>query len=395
MKSLCDIIALFLLKTTYLISIRPQNDPVVFLRSDIISLQMFKHKAIATLYQNILKPALFTVDAEKIHNLFTIIGETSEAFAPLIEKSFSYQNKSLRKRLLGITFENPIGLSAGFDYDGHLAEIMKHVGFGFNTVGTVTAKPYDGNKPPRLVRLPKSKSILVNKGFKSEGAEKVSQRLDKKNLKGHTVGISVGSSNIPKVNTIKKAIDDYLFTFDIFKDKNYVKYFELNISCPNTAMTEGFVTMKNFEKLLAEISKLKLKKPILIKMPSEVELSESHKLVKRALSKDIHGFIFSNLVKNRSNRYLNREEVAKVSIYKGNFSGRPASANSLNLLKETRNKFGKEVVLVGCGGVFTYQDALDKFEAGADLIQLITGMIYQGPQIAGEINYNLAKNKVR
>ncbi len=145
--------------------------------------------------------------------------------------------------MLGIKFSNPIGLSAGFDYDGHMAKVMKYVGFGFNTVGTVTARPWAGNSPPRLARLPKSRSLLVNKGFKNEGAEKIAQRLDKKDLTGHTVGISVGS--------VTDNIDDYLFVFNVFRDKKYVSYFELNISCPNIAVKI------NFRELVKAVASLK------------------------------------------------------------------------------------------------------------------------------------------
>ena len=166
-------------------------------------------------------------------------GELTENAGWFLEAQYSYKSDGLKRSFLDVDFENPVGLAAGFDYDGHLAKTMKHLGFGFNTIGTVTAKPYGGNQKPRLLRLVKSRAILVNKGFKSEGATKVAKRLDAKNLQGHTVGISVGSSNIPEVNTIDKAINDYVFTFNVFKNKPYVKYFELNISCQNGLVYEA------------------------------------------------------------------------------------------------------------------------------------------------------------
>lgn len=321
----------------------------------------------------------------------TNIGEESENLSWLIEALYSYKNKSLKKNVLGVDFENPVGLAAGFDYDGHLAKTMKHMGFGFNTVGTVTAKPYEGNRPPRLGRLVKSQSILVNKGFKSEGAVKIARMLDAKKLEGHTVGISIGSSNIPSVNTVEKAIRDYLFTFNLFKTKPYIKYFELNISCPNTAMKESFLNIQNFDKLVREITKLNLSQPIFVKMPSEITLQDAEKLVAIGLKYSIKGYIFSNLVKDRSNKFFVKSEIEKVANLKGNFSGKPCFENSNKLLKHIRNKFGNKVALIGLGGIFTPQDAIKKFESGADLVQLITGMIFEGPQIAGEINEELAK----
>lgn len=335
------------------------------------------------LYKTFLKPVLFSFDAEKVHDAVTFLGESLENILPC-------RDEKLEKEVLGIKFANPIGLAAGFDYDGHLAKVMKAVGFGFNTVGTVTAKPYAGNPGVRLARLPKSQSLLVNKGFKSEGAKAISKRLDKKDLLGHTVGISVGSSNLPQVNTINKAVDDYLETLDIFKNKKYVSYFELNISCPNTAMSEGFAIEKNFEKLVEAVKNLKLKQPIFVKMPNEINFQISANLVRISLTHGIHGFIFSNLVKDRKNLMFDPEEMARFANFKGNFSGKPTEKNANNLISQTRKKFGKNVAIIGLGGVFSLEDALAKFLAGADLVQLITGMIFEGPQIVGKINKGLA-----
>ena len=337
------------------------------------------------LYRNFFKPLAFSFDAEFVHNRISQVGEFLENYPSLVEKLFAYKSPKLRRKIAGINFENPIGLSAGFDYDGHMAKVMKHVGFGFNTVGTVTAQTYEGNKKPRLVRLPLSKSLLVNKGFKSSGAVRVAERLDRKNLKNHVVGISVGSSNLPNVNTIEKAIADYVFTFNVFKSKTYVKYFELNISCPNTAMTESFTSPKYFEKLVGEVRKLKIRQPIFVKMPNEIDLGKSDELVGVAMRYDIRGFIFSNLVKDRNNKFLVKEEIKKIKKYKGNFSGKPTFENSNRLIKHTREKFGRKVMIIGTGGIFTAEDVKEKMTAGADLVQLITGMIYEGPQLIGEM----------
>lgn len=344
------------------------------------------------IYRNIFRPYLFTIDSERIHDIMTSVGEKFENFWWLIESLYSFKSSKLNRSILGLNFANPIGLAAGFDYNGHLAKSMKYIGFGFNTVGTVTAQPYEGNALPRLARLVKSQSILVNKGFKSDGAVEIAKRLDKKNLSGHTIGISVGSSNIPSVNTIDKAISDYIFTFNIFKDKPYVKYFELNISCPNTAITESFIDPQNFEKLVKKTMQLNINQPIFVKMPNELDYKTVDNLVLIGLKHGIRGYIFSNLVKDRTNKWFVRSEMKEVEHNKGNFSGKPCFENSNNLLKHVRAKFGKKVVLIGLGGVFNADDAIEKFKCGADLIQLITGMIFEGPQIAGEINsvlYNL------
>jgi dihydroorotate dehydrogenase len=349
-----------------------------------------KSKIIHYLYRAVFKPVAFAMDAEFVHDSIVNLGERLENYSNLVSGLFDSPHADLKKKVLGVEFGNPVGLAAGFDYNGHLAQVLQSVGFGFNTVGTVTAKAYTGNPRPRLARLPKSRSLLVNKGFKNEGATAIAKRLDNKKLTGKTVGISVGSSNRPEVNTIDKAIDDYLFTFEVFKNKNYVKYWELNISCPNTAMTENFTELKNYEKLISEVGNLKLKQPIFVKMPNEMPENMVNEFVGSSLKKDIRGFIFSNLVKDRKNPVFDPKEMQKFDNLKGNFSGKPTEVNSNRLIKHAREKFGKEIAIIGCGGIFSPTDAINKLVAGADLVQLITGMIFEGPTLVGEINKQIA-----
>lgn len=344
------------------------------------------NKLIGVLYRNLIRPVLFQFDAEFVHNMITQFSEGFENQKWLLSFLSSHREEDLKKNILGLGFKNPVGLAAGFDYNGHLAKVMKHVGFGFNTVGTVTAQRYEGNRPPRLLRLPQSKSLLVNKGFKSDGAEAVAKRLDGKKLEEHTIGISVGSSNVPNVNTVSGAIDDYLKTFRIFKDKPYVKYFELNISCPNTAIAESFSDPKNFKELVRAVAACGITQPIFVKMPNEIGFERSDALVRLALENGIRGFIFSNLVKNRNNQAFDKKEMVRFKDMKGNFSGKPTAENSKRLIKHTRDTFGNDVAIIGCGGIFSAGDARERLSAGADLIQLITGMIYEGPQLVGEIN---------
>jgi dihydroorotate dehydrogenase subfamily 2 len=341
------------------------------------------------IYRNILKPILFLIDPEVVHNLFTQVGEGIENISWLTKTIFRYDHPSLSKTVLGIRFENPIGLSAGFDYDGHMAKVMHSVGFGFNTVGTVTALAYEGNTKPRLARLLKSKSLLVNKGFKSGGAHEVRARLDKKNLSESVIGISVGSTNIERINTLSKAIADYVSTFKLFAPRKYVKYFELNISCPNIRLKGAFSQAENFTKLCKAVSSLKLKQPVFVKMPNEISLKDSDTLVQIALNHGIRGFIFSNLVKDRTNPAFDPSEIASVSHLPGNFSGRPTFDNSNKLIRHTRKKFGIDIAIIGTGGIFSVEDARAKLAAGADLVQLITGMIFEGPQLIGQINHDL------
>lgn len=347
---------------------------------------------IRTFYKNIVKPILFRFDAELVHDSHSFMGELLGSYGltrSVVRGVFSYENSSLVQNINGVRYVNPVGLSAGFDYDGHMAEVMGSVGFGFNTVGTVTEKYYEGNKKPRLDRLPKSKSLFVNKGFKSSGCERVAERLDAKDLSDKTVGISVGSSNLPEVDSVEKAVADYVATFGVFGGKKYVKYFELNISCPNTLLPEPFTNKNNLELLLRDVGKLNIKQPIYIKMPNEIEENRVFELIDCSLNNGVNGFIFSNLVKDRTNKYLNRGELAKFAGLKGNFSGRPTCENSNRLIKTVRARYGKSIVIIGCGGIFDAVGAYEKLKLGANLVQLISGMIFEGPQLVGEINRDL------
>ncbi len=349
------------------------------------------------LYKNLVKPVLFAQDAENVHERALQLGSFLGEYPltrTLVKSLFSYSNPTLETTVCGVTFKNPVGLAAGFDYNGNLAAILGPVGFGFNTVGTVTAKPYAGNSGPRLTRLPKSRALLVNKGFKSLGADAVCALLDAKELSGSTVGISVGSSNIPQVNSLASAIDDYLYTFSVFGPKKYVSYFELNISCPNVNVDFRLSDPKVFGELASAVAGLGITQPIFVKMPNEIAQEDLNVLVELGLKHGLNGVILSNLVKNRGNSGLDADELKKVAGLKGNFSGKPTELNANNLIAGTHARFGKDVAIIGCGGIFTPQDALAKLQLGASLVQLITGMVFEGPQLAGEINFELTMRGV-
>lgn len=344
---------------------------------------MMRRTITKNLYQRVIRPILFKLEADRVHEAATRLGERLEN-SPGLVRLFCGERLSFPKTVLGLDFPNPVGLAAGFDYNGHLAQVLRAVGFGFNTVGTVTAKSSPGNTGPQLARLPKSRALLVNKGFKSDGAEAIAKRLDQKKLSRSVIGLSVGSSNVPTVNTISKAIDDYLETFSLFQSRSYVKYFELNISCPNTDLAESFVNQDNFSALAKAVMDLRVSPPIFVKMPNEIALEEAEQLVRVGLQCGIRGFIVSNLVKDRTNREFDETEIANLMNRSGNFSGRPTAANAQTLSAHLRRIFGRDIAIISCGGIFSPADAIERLDSGADLVQLITGMIYEGPQIINE-----------
>lgn len=343
---------------------------------------------LAFFYQKIVKPVLFLVDPEFVHELMTNFGTIiSNTF---IKKYFdwklNYKSAGLNQKIAGIDFSGPVGLAAGFDYDAKLTQILYSLGFGFQTVGTVTNQSYTGNPKPRLGRLPKSKSLMVNKGFKNLGAENIADKLKPLNFP-IPLGISIGVSNNRNLESDNDAIEDIVDSFVLFeKYKIKNSYYELNISCPNLINNHvDFYKPSLLEKLLGRIESLKLKKPVFVKMPIDKSNPQFLAILKTISKFDfIKGVIIGNLMKDKKNILLDKQEVKKFRV--GNFSGKPCEPKSNELIKLTYRKYHGRLTIIGCGGVFNSQDAYKKIKLGATLIQLITGMIYQGPQLISQIN---------
>ncbi len=343
------------------------------------------------LYQNLLKKLFFLVDAETVHENMLNAGEVSgknKFLKNLTKWLLIKQSNITSQKLLGINFNYPVGLAAGFDYEAKLTQFLPALGFGFATVGTITNLPYEGNPKPRLGRLPKSKSLLVNKGFKNEGAEVIAKKLSKLRF-DYAQGVSIGRSNTDKLISQKDSIKDIISafkTFEKYKVKNL--YYELNISCPNLIHGEvDFYSPKKLDELLVAVDKLKLKKPLFIKMPIEKTDRETMGMLKVISDHSPKGVIFGNLQKDRKHPSLVKAEVKKFKM--GFFSGKPTYERSNELIKLTYKKYRNRFLIIGCGGVFSAEDAYTKIKLGASLIQLITGLIYQGPQLVSEINFGL------
>lgn len=352
------------------------------------------------LYQFLAKPIFFRFDPELVHNSITNLGEfigSHQPFLYLVNQLFCQNKKypQLAQTIAGIDFPTPIGLAAGFDYDAKLTQVLPSLGFGFGTVGTITNRAYDGNPRPMLGRLPKSKSLMVNKGFKNRGAIAVSDKLSKKQF-NLPLGVSIGRTNNSKL-TQSQSVSDITNAIRTFEASGVTNsYYELNISCPNLYGNVTFYTPTNLGELLSKIGKLKIQKPLFIKMPIEKDDKTILDLLKVISEyRFVAGVIFGNLQKNRSDPALIAEEVAKFKV--GNFSGKPTWSRSNELIKLTYKNYAKRFVIIGCGGVFSAEDAYHKITLGASLVQLITGLIFEGPQLVSEINQNLdqiiSKNK--
>lgn len=341
------------------------------------------------LYKHVTKPIFFLFDPELVHNFVTTQGELigkSQTLTNFLANLFAQKSPILKQKIAGITFDGPLGLAAGFDYEAKVVKVLPSFGFGFNTVGTITNLPYAGNPRPMLGRLPKSKSLMVNKGFKNLGARKTAEKLAGQTFK-IPLGISIGKTNTKQKETQETAIKDILSAFHIFEDPNIKSsYYELNISCPNLYGNISFYPPKNLDELLTEIDKLKLGKPVFIKMPINETDSATLKMLDVILRHKIAGVIFGNLQKDRNNPEIKKEEI-KWKM--GNFSGLPTQKRSDELISLAYKHCKGKLIIIGCGGIFSAEDAYRKIKLGASLVQLITGLIYEGPLLVTKINKEL------
>ncbi|MDO8657747.1 MAG: quinone-dependent dihydroorotate dehydrogenase [Candidatus Levybacteria bacterium] len=379
-------------------------DPVIKLRNNVFGF----------FYKEILKRIFFRLDPEIVHDRMNLNGQFLGKYLitrKLTSLLFSYSNKSLEQNILGIKFKNPIGLSAGFDKDANLTDILPCVGFGFAEVGSITGEPCEGNPKPRLFRLKKSQSLVVYYGLKNKGAEEISNRLKNKRF-NIPVGISIAKTNNKETCELSAGIKDYVKAYKAFA--NIGAYITINISCPNTYGGQPFTDSEKLDKLLFEIDKIPTKKPIFLKVSPDLSKKEIDAILEVAKNHKVDGFVCTNLTKNRNNKKILDKDVPKVGgisgkvvedlsnelisyIYKSCHPGEATTSIGSRFARDSiaslQNDNGKkrEYIIIGVGGVFSAEDAYKKIKSGANLIQMITGIIYEGPQVISEINQGLVK----
>lgn len=339
------------------------------------------------LYKTIPRRIFFLMDPEEVHDRMIDLGKflgryaLTRRFTALL---FSYSNKALEQNILGINFSNPVGLAAGFDKNAELTSITPSVGFGFMEVGSITGEPCMGNPKPRLWRLPKSQSLVVHYGLKNDGAEVIANRLENVKM-SIPLGISMAKTNSEKTVETEAGISDYFKAYEKFV--NIGDYCTVNISCPNAYGGQPFTDATSLEKLLSKIDTIRTTKPIFLKISPDLNRDEIDKIIEVSRRHKISGFICANLTKNRNNKKINDDSVPD----KGGLSGKVVEELANELIRYVYNKTHGQYVIIGCGGVFSAEGAYKKIRLGASLIELITGMIYEGPQVISEINRGLAE----
>ncbi|OGL98942.1 dihydroorotate dehydrogenase (quinone) [Candidatus Uhrbacteria bacterium RIFOXYC12_FULL_57_11] len=332
------------------------------------------------------------MDPEFVHDAVTMVGRIL-GFCPCLRRAtkffLAYGHPSLEQTILGMHFHNPVGLTAGFDYKALLTRILPAVGFGFGTVGTISNLPCEGNSRPRLGRLPLSRSLLVNKGFRNPGIAAVLSRHAQSRF-AIPIGISIGKTNLPRPMTQAEAISDIVSSFrQVEASRASFQYYELNVSCPNLFGNVEFYSPGHLRELLSAVTSLQLTRPVFVKMPISEGDEDVSAMLDVIMGFRVKGVIFGNLQKDRKHPSFVPDEV--VSADKGHFSGKPTELRSNELIALARRKCGSALVIIGSGGVFSAEDAYEKIRLGASLVQLATGMIFEGPQLIGEINRGLVR----
>ncbi|MFA6520508.1 MAG: quinone-dependent dihydroorotate dehydrogenase [Candidatus Paceibacterota bacterium] len=338
-------------------------------------------------YRWIIKPIFFQIDPEVIHDIMVVFLNFLGKFSILRKIAYfcwGYSNQQLEQKILGIKFKNPVGLAAGFDKNAKIINIMPSLGFGFTEVGSITGEKCEGNPKPRLWRLKKSKSLAVYYGLKNDGCEIISKRI-KENNPQIPMGINIAKTNSKNTVDVEKAILDYFKAYQAFI--NIGDYVTINISCPNAFGGQPFTDTAKLDALLMKIFSTPKTKPIFLKISPDLSVKEIDDIVNVVSKYEIDGFVCTNLTKNRDNKNI----IDKYIPEKGGLSGKVVDSMSDDLIRYIYKKTNGKYIIIGVGGIFTAEDAYRKIKAGASLLQLITGMIYEGPQAVSAINLGLVK----
>jgi dihydroorotate dehydrogenase len=336
------------------------------------------------MYKLLIRPILFLFDPEKIHHftfsLLKIFG--SIPFAKNILRAlYLLDNPKLERELFGIKFKNPIGLAAGLDKDAKLIDELTCLGFGFIEIGTLTPKPQAGNDKPRLFRLPEDQALINRMGFNNHGVLAAVERLKKRKSK-IIVGGNIGKN---KITPNDKAVEDYNYCFETLYP--YVDYFVVNVSSPNTPGLRELQEKEPLKNLMLHVKQLSNSKdkpkPVLLKIAPDLTQSQLDDIIEILLATKTDGVIATNTTILREGLITNADAISKIG--NGGLSGKPLSKTSTEVISYLRSKLGKSYPIIGVGGVMSPNDALEKLEAGADLIQVYTGFIYEGPAFVKSI----------
>ena len=342
------------------------------------------------MYRFFVKPLLFLMKPERAHYFATgclKFFSSIPGIPLLIRAMYDYRHPKLERQLFGLTFKNPVGLAAGFDKDARWFNELANLGFGFIEIGTLTPKGQPGNPKPRLFRIIRDEGLINRMGFNNLGAADAIQRL-KKRKTNIIIGGNIGKNT---VTSNDDALEDYVEDFNILHD--HVDYFVVNVSCPNI---EGLTKLQdtpfllNLLGLLKHINTTKEKpKPILLKIAPDLNNSQLDEIIGIVAETKIDGIIATNTSTSREGLKTLKSELEKIG--NGGLSGVPIRQRSTEVIRYLADKSNKAFPIIGVGGIHLPDDAIEKIEAGADLVQIYTGFIYEGPGLIKNINKKIVQ----
>ena len=343
---------------------------------------------------SIIRYLLFLFDAEKVH-YFTTNSLNKLLKINFIKKIFTrlfiINDKKLERKVFGLTFKNPVGLAAGFDKNATMFNDLAYCGFGFIEIGTITPKGQPGNDKPRLFRLRSDQAIINRMGFNNDGVEIAIEQLKNRKHKDLIIGGNIGKN---KSTPNDEANSDYLIAFE--KLFPYVDYFAINVSSPNTPNLRSLQDKVPLLNLLSEIKKANSKKtypkPILLKIAPDLTNEQLDDVIEIITTTKTDGVIATNTTISREKLTTQKTEVEKLGA--GGISGKPLTKRSTEVIRYLHKKSNAAFPIIGVGGIHSAEDAMEKLKAGASLIQIYTGFIYEGPSLVKKINQQILKENL-
>jgi len=337
-------------------------------------------------YKAFIKPLLFKLDAERAHHLvfdnMQRAGRVPGGLG-LLRGLYSSQHPSLARTVFGLRFPNPVGLAAGLDKNAVLTDELAALGFGFVEIGTVTPRPQPGNPTPRLFRLPQDEALINRMGFNNDGATVVAERLRQRRNRQLIIGGNIGKN---KDTPNEQAADDYVAAFEALAD--VVDYFVVNVSSPNTPGLRELQDKKPLINLLQQVQARNLARPaprpLLLKIAPDLTDAQLDDILEIARETQLSGLVATNTTIERGG--LTTPAAAVGALGAGGLSGRPLRARATEVIRYLHQRSSGELPIIGAGGIHSAEDALEKLAAGATLVQLYTGFVYEGPALVQRIN---------
>jgi dihydroorotate dehydrogenase len=344
------------------------------------------------LYKNLLRPFLFRLNPELAHNLTHTAASfvnRADGVGHFVGTYFKVDEPILAQNILGLHFKNPVGLAAGFDKNGDLPRAMESVGFGFTEIGSITAQPSPGNPKPRVFRLSTDRALVNRMGLNNKGALSIINQLVKQRRPSFPVGINIAKTHNPNILG-ELAIHDYAYSYE--QALRYADYITVNISCPNTEEGKTFENIEALSQLLDRFKEIPnpTRIPIFVKVSADLSDSELDTLLDCCESYNVDGYVATNTSSLRTHLdHTTPSEIAHVG--RGGLSGRPLLSRSTHIVHQIAVKTAYNKPIIGVGGVQSLDDAIIMLKAGAWLLQVYTGLIYEGPSLPASINKGLAE----